>query len=268
MLAPFLLGPFGSIVAIAVGWAARHEIASDRANLRGFRMATVGMVLGFMTMMVWAGGAAAWAWVFIERSHAPLVSAPPPPVKGVPTVVVIESPQEPPPAPQAAPTPTPTPGGSVPQDTEVKREGSVTVVTVGVSASSLGDELKKQLALAKSAGQTLLVMTTRDGCDPCRGVERSLSDPRMQTALADVRLVRVDIDVFQKDLDTLKMPRRVYPSFFLLAPDLWVRDGIDGGEWDDDIAVNIAPVLGAFVRGTYNKRRSPWHEPAGSGISL
>ena len=37
-----------------------------------------------------------------------------------------------------------------------------------------------------------------------------------------------------------------------------MSDGINGGEWDDDIAINIAPVLGPFVRGTYAKRRSPW----------
>ena len=40
------------------------------------------------------------------------------------------------------------------------------------------------------------------------------------------------------------------------------------GEWDDDIPVNIAPVLGPFVRGNLTKRREPWHPPPGSGIAL
>ena len=146
--------------------------------------------------------------------------------------------------------------------------GGLTVVDVGVSAKSLADELKRQLGLAKAAKQTMLVMTTRNVCGPCRGVDRSLADPQMQAALSDVRFVRVDVDVFAKDLDKLSMPRHVFPSFFLLAPDLWIRDAIDGGEWGDDIAANIAPVLGPFVRGTYNKRVDPWHEPAGAGISL
>jgi hypothetical protein len=34
-----------------------------------------------------------------------------------------------------------------------------------------------------------------------------------------------------------------------------VTDLIDGGEWDADVPENIAPVLGAFVRGTYSNRR-------------
>ena len=63
-------------------------------------------------------------------------------------------------------------------------------------------------------------MTTSNPCEPCRGVDRSLGDPLMQTALRSVRLVRVDIDLFKEDFDQIKMPRRLYPGFFLLSPDL------------------------------------------------
>lgn len=168
----------------------------------------------------------------------------------------------------SAPTVDVSPGGSVPRVTTERREGNVLVVDVGVSARSLADELTKELAKAKSAGETMLVMTTRSSCDPCRGVERALEHPLLQSALVKVRLVRVDIDVFHEDLDLLKIPRERYPGFFLLAPDLSIRDGIDGGEWDDDIPVNIAPVLGPFVRGELSRRRSPWRPQPGSGIAL
>jgi hypothetical protein len=90
----------------------------------------------------------------------------------------------------------------------------------------------------------------------------------MQTALAGVRLVRVDGILFHEDLDALRVPHDDIPGFFLLAPDLTPRDGIDGGEWGDDIAPNIAPVLGAFVRGKYAVRRSPWTPLPPSGVSL
>ena len=43
---------------------------------------------------------------------------------------------------------------------------------------------------------------------------------------------------------------------------------IHGGEWDDDIPPNIAPVLGAFVRGKYGTRRYPWQPLPGSGMRL
>jgi hypothetical protein len=111
-------------------------------------------------------------------------------------------------------------------------------------------------------------MTTRAACEPCRGVDESLRDPRIQAALAGVRLVRVDIEVFHEDLDALRIPSDRIPGFFLLAPDLNPRDGVDGGEWDDDIPVNIAPVLGAFVRGAYSSRREPWKPLPASGVTL
>ena len=79
-----------------------------------------------------------------------------------------------------------------------------------------------------------------------------------QEALADVRLVRIDLHVFRDELAGLKMATDLYPGFFLLGPDMRPRDGIHGGEWDEDIARNIAPVLSAFVKGKYTQRRQDW----------
>jgi hypothetical protein len=104
----------------------------------------------------------------------------------------------------------------------------------------------------------LLLEITSSPCVPCNGVATSLSDPEMQTALDHVRLVRVDRDPFEDDLAELQIPSKPFPGFFLLDSDLKVKDGINGGEWGDDIAGNIAPVLGPFVRGNYANRRSPW----------
>ena len=50
--------------------------------------------------------------------------------------------------------------------------------------------------------------------------------------------------------------------------DLFPQDAIDGGEWDADVPENIAPVLGAFVRGTYKTRREPWKPPRSKGVTL
>ena len=90
----------------------------------------------------------------------------------------------------------------------------------------------------------------------------------LATSVLGVRLVRVDLYAFGEDLEALKIPHDRYPGFFLLALDLQPRDGIDGGEWGDDIAPNIAPVLGAFVRGKFTQRKEPWKPVAGSGMSL
>jgi hypothetical protein len=61
--------------------------------------------------------------------------------------------------------------------------------------------------------------------------------------------------VFDEELTQLKLPHDVYPAFYLLDARLRPLDSIHGGEWDDDIAENIAPVLGAFVQGNYRNRR-------------
>jgi hypothetical protein len=138
--------------------------------------------------------------------------------------------------------------------------GGITVVDVALGVSSLSTELRHQNAEATAHGERLLLETTSgNSCEPCKGVAAALSDPKMQTALDHVRIVRVDREPFEEDLAELEIPSKPYPGFFLLDSNLRVTDGINGGEWEDDIAANIAPVLGPFVRGTYNgKRRAPW----------
>jgi hypothetical protein len=51
------------------------------------------------------------------------------------------------------------------------------------------------------------------------------------------------------------LPLETVPGFALMGSNLRVVDYIHGGEWDADIADNIAPVLTAFVRGKYLNRR-------------
>jgi len=147
---------------------------------------------------------------------------------------------------------------AVPSQTVTTTIGEIEVVDLGKSAAALQTSLIVQSALAAAKGKTLLVMTTRARCGPCRGVESALPDPLMQKALANVRLVRIDLHVFREELSDLKMATDLYPGFFLLGPDMRPRDGIHGGEWDEDVAKNIAPVLGAFVKEEYTTRRQDW----------
>ncbi|WP_437564676.1 DUF4190 domain-containing protein [Sorangium sp. So ce542] len=259
-----LFGPLGAVAAIAFGWAARREIERAPEARRGHGLASVGLSLGVLLTLCWSSaiGFGVWMW----RTHS----------GGETTAALGEGEASPEPASAASPAaplpdvppPAAQPGGSVPQRTTHRRIGGLSIVDIGVDVSTLSEELAKQRAEAHAQGEKVLVMTTSDPCEPCRGVDRALGDPLMQTALRSVRLVRVDIDVFKEDLDQIKMPRRLYPGFFLLSPDLTPQDGINGGEWDDDIARNIAPVLGAFVRGQYTTRRQPWHPLPGSGMRL
>lgn len=261
-----LFGPLGAIAAIAFGWAARREIERAPEARRGHVLASVGFSLGVLLTLCWSSAVGFGVWIWRTHSSgetaAALGEGEPSPEPASAASPAAPLPDVPPPAAQ------PGAGGSVPQYTTHRRIGGVSIVDIGVDVSTLSEELAKQRAEAHARGEKVLVMTTSDPCEPCRGVDRALSDPLMQTALRSVRLVRVDIDVFKEDLDQIKMPRRLYPGFFLLSPDLSPQDGINGGEWDDDIARNIAPVLGAFVRGQYTTRRQPWHPLPGSGMRL
>lgn len=264
-----ILGPVGAVCAIVFGWAARRDIAASGGARGGRGLATAAIVLGVALLV--GEGALIAAWV---GRH------PTPPIADEPRASQpVAMPQEPaggasaPLSPPSATAPeeqgAPPPSvGAVPKSTRAQRVGAVTLVDVGMSVSSLADELAKQRAEAMKAGETLVLMATTDECAPCRAVGRSLASPLMQTALAKVRLVRVDVYVFDEDLTALHIPHDRIPGFFLLGLDLTPNDGIDGGEWDDDIPPNMAPVLGAFVRGQYVARRNPWQAPPGTGVRL
>jgi hypothetical protein len=256
------LGPAGAVAAIAFGLAARRDVA--RGLARGGRgLAAVGMTLGVLLSMAWL----AFAGLLWQRHRHALEVADlrPQPIQAP------DEPQAPrAPAPSAAPkaSPDPGPGGTVPKATTLSKEGALHVVDVGYGATSLRDELAKQRLEADAAKETLLLMTTSARCEPCAGFAKSLADPQMQTALARMRVVRVDVAVFRDDLEALRVPYETIPGFFLLGVDLSPRDGINGGEWGEDIAANIAPVLGPFVRGKYTERKSKFNPLPGGGIRL
>jgi hypothetical protein len=256
-----LLAPIGALAAIGLGWSARRAIDAPGALLRGRGLATAGIIVGVLVLPSWLVATRAYLGAQPGELGPSALAAP----------LIL------PPRPSAAPVPRPAPAPRapvdpgdfvVPQVTRASQRGAVTLVDVGVSTSSLATELATQRAAAATAGETMLVMTVRARCEPCNSVEASLSDARMQAALDKVRLVRVDIGVFHDDLEGLRIPHDGIPGFFLLSPDLRPRDGIDGGEWDDDIPANMAPVLSAFVRGKYKARRSEWEEQPGSGMRL
>ncbi len=260
-----VFGPVGAVAAVILGWMALRDIEQSQGRQRGAGLARVGLVLGVLLACAW-GGVIALA-VVVRGLDAGAASVPVPMRPAgtaearVPAVL-----------PTALPAPrTPArvaPVVVAPKQTRALALGAVTVVDVGVAVTSLGEELAKQRAEATAAGQALVLMTTAAACDPCRGVDASLPDPLLQAALSRVRLVRVDLLAFHEELESLRVPCDRFPGFFLLGPDLGPRDGIDGGEWDDDVARNIAPVLGAFVRGTYATRREGWKPLPGTGVRL
>lgn len=239
----------GGIAALLLGIVAIFDIRGSDGRKRGTGLAALGASIGGLTAIAWV------AVLVALISATPSSHSPPAPTAWAlpPTATA--------PAPYAVPAPRSTalvPSMSRDMSTVETSVGKLVVVDIGADVKSLENELRAQRAKASAAGESLVLQTTGSGCRPCLGVAASLADPKMQTALAGVRLVRVDVNDFDDELEELGIPHEVIPGLFLLDSSLHPADGIHGGEWDDDTATNIAPVVGAFVKGTFTTRREQW----------
>lgn len=158
---------------------------------------------------------------------------------------------------------------SLPTETQTTRIGSLEVVALGSAAPALRDALRDEGGRSRTAGLELLVaVMNTDDCEPCKGFMTSLATPEMQAALRGVRLLLLERTAFKQELDSLNLRTNVRPMFLRFDESLGLLDAIHGGEWDDDVARNIAPVLGAFSRGAYRTRRYPTWTPALGGQLL
>jgi hypothetical protein len=244
----------GGVLGIALGFAAKGAIERSDGRLTGGTLAVLGIALGALNVFVTGlafVGLALWDFRFTgSASTAPTAT---------PSIAI---------APTAAPVPSPTrsaPQGPAASGRSSREHGTIAttvgkihLVDLAPEDGLLAKQLEAELTNAEHAHEHLVLWTIRGDCKPCDGVAAALPDRRMQRALSDVRLVRVDVRDFAIELERLRVPIQSVPGFSLLGPESRVVDYVHGGEWDDDVAANIAPVLSEFVRGRYVKRRHPW----------
>lgn len=237
--------PFLGLVAVVLGSVALLRMRASRGQLEGASFAAVGISMGLFNVLVFSViSLALWS------DDSPAVAAPvvPPPIATA--------------APSAAPVAPPggDEGGQMTTINEVTEVmvGAVRLVDIPPTKRSLEAELEAQRALAAAGHEKLVLFTGAEGCRPCMSVAAVLGEARMQTALARVRLVRVDVHALGQELEDLGVPTKKIPGFYVLGKDLSPTDGINGGEWGDDTADNAGPVLGAFVRGALLRRVEPF----------
>ena len=241
----------GGVLGVVLGLIARSEIARSEGRETGRGLANAAIVIGTLNLC---------ATVIALAVGITYLASPR-------TVATRSAPAVAPPAWTTAPSPSPAahPGkGSAAPEARASREAGSQVTTLGAItlADISGDfenELDKQRGAADAGAETLVLWLVVPGCKPCDGVAAALTSPIAQKALAKVRFVRVDRDEFQVELERLSIPTEKIPGFVLLDSRNHPRDFIHGGEWDADIAPNIAPVLGKFAHGSYPRRRHPWH---------
>ena len=113
------------------------------------------------------------------------------------------------------------------------------------------EPLRAQLAAVadKSHGRTLVLQTFVRTSPECVRIASSLSDRRMQHALANVTLVRVDVDRFRAELDAMSIQTETQPWFYRLDAKAQPVLGITRSAWGETVPEKMAPVLARFVSG-------------------
>jgi hypothetical protein len=132
----------------------------------------------------------------------------------------------------------------VPVASGTRSYGSLDVVDLDESKP-----LRIQLAEAadRSPGKTLVLQTYARTSPECARIAVSLSDRRMQHALANVTLVRVDVERFAPELRAMRVETETHPWFYKLDAHAMPVHGISRSAWGESVPEKRAPVLARFV---------------------
>lgn len=216
------LGALTGLPAIILGATTRKEIDRAGGALTGKGLAAAGAVAGLFgtgigfVVLLYAAGAMLEP---LEETKA-----------AVPKPALTE------PAPNEPPAALP-PG--------VRAYGSLEVVDLDRSRPLRG-QLKEALERAK--GRTVILQTFFSGSRECADIAQAMDDSRMQDALANVTLVRVDAEEYRRELRGMRVETLSAPWFYKIDAKGQPTDAISADAWDANIPENMAPVLGLFVR--------------------
>ncbi len=227
-------GLLTGIPAVALGFMSRGDIERSEGAKSGSGLALAGIItgsIGTLISLVWL--------VFMGIGIVMGIAATPPPT---------------------APAPSPTataPGVHAPGAPATTTHGAITVMDLTPADGPLRTQLTRVLAEAAARHSPVLVETTASWCPPCQKFKASLGDARVQRALEDVTLVRLDIDTWESsELSEMHLVVNSVPWFYKMDASLTPLDKISSDEWGDDVPENIAPVMHDFIAGTLTKRKS------------
>lgn len=238
LLSLVCIGPLAGLPAIVLGAMARRDIDRSEGRLDGRGLAASGIVMGLfgtgfgIVILLWLVGAAV-----APEEPEPVAVAPPTPLLMMPSVDEAVDEAVP------ARSPTPAPG--------VRSYGSLDVVDLDESRP-----LRTQLGeiVRRSRGRTVILQTVVRSSSTCADVAAALPDTRMQRALANVTLVRVDVDEYDRELKAMRVETKTAPWFYKLDAKGIPTDAISADAWEESVPENMAPVLGKFVHRTAPNR--------------
>jgi thiol:disulfide interchange protein len=137
----------------------------------------------------------------------------------------------------------------------------VIVLITSLAKKKTGSEIKPLIALNQqdkslteliaditSAGRIPVLYFSADWCPPSVDFKKYLSDPLMQDALTNVTLIEIDTDNDNENY-AARYNARSIPLFVKVDLQGKSLGAIDGGAWDANIPVNMAPPMKAFIAG-------------------
>jgi thiol-disulfide isomerase/thioredoxin len=163
----------------------------------------------------------------------PSATTPPPHASAVdpplPTVDTAAPPSEPvPPTPPDATTP-----GEV-----------ATIIEVDVQAGPLAEQLTVIAARAKKEGRVAAVELWAGWCPPCKKLDKLIAEGKVTNALRGTVLVRVDVDMFDDELNELGFRAPQIPSFYRIdGRGKPIGKPLPGGDWGQRDAAYIESAL-------------------------
>jgi hypothetical protein len=113
-----------------------------------------------------------------------------------------------------------------------------------------GSQVMTIIDEAKANHRSVVLQTTSQRDVRCAQIAAALPDARVQHALANVTLVRVDIDRYSSELHAMHIEPRSAPYFYVLNEKAVPVDAMSGGEVDPSAPEKMGPTLAAFVRGS------------------
>lgn len=108
------------------------------------------------------------------------------------------------------------------------------------------DVFRAAAVTASARGLTPFVYATASWCEPCKQLNRSMSDARMKDAFKGTYVVKLDVDAFGGRLAGVGLRVRAVPSFYELGADGMPTGRNLIGDWGPDTPENMAPALKRF----------------------
>lgn len=151
-------------------------------------------------------------------------------------------------SPSSVPTPRVAAAVDPPAPVDPPTSVTVTIVELDAQAGPLEDQLTAIAARAKREGRPATVELWAGWCPPCKKLDRLLAGGTVADALRGTILVRVDVDMFDDELNALGFTAPQIPSMYRLDDRGRPRGKpLSGADWTKRTEPEIAAALRTFL---------------------